>query len=157
VGNVPLVVFARDFGEHVPLIMEEGDASDIARRLRQGEAVLGTALADRLGVGICDEIEMPTPQGLRSVRGCGLGKEYSVAGMVLYMAWDRASALFGFTQPHVLVVRAEPDWVAVLGSTLAEYTREHEMVLQRKEDFEAVIHRVVVGVRWLVAGLVGVI
>jgi putative ABC transport system permease protein len=157
VDGVPLLVLARDFAPELPLIVMDGDPADVVRRLRQGEAVLGTALAFRLGVSVGDEVALPTPHGRRSVRVCGLVKEYGVGGLVLYMDWDRASEWFGFTTAHALAVHARPGEQEVLQGWLREYSREHDLLLQRNDEFASTIHRMVNGALWLVGGLVGLI
>jgi putative ABC transport system permease protein len=157
VDGVPLLVIARDFDEELPLLVMAGDAGDVARRLRRGEAVLGTALAHRLGLDVGDEIDLPTMHGPRGVRVCGLVKEYSVGGLVLYLDWDRASDLFGFTEAHALIVHARPgerDW---LHAWLDEHSRAHGLLLQGNDEFASTIQRMINGALWLVGGLVGLI
>src|SRR5262249_31058958 len=82
------LVIVRDFEKRdsVPLAILEGE-KDAGRRLHRGEAVLGSPLAKRLGVGVGDTITLSGPTGRHSVRVAAVGKEYTVGGLALYLEW----------------------------------------------------------------------
>jgi putative ABC transport system permease protein len=153
------LLIARDFPKTrpLPLVLDHGAVGEVRLGLSRGEAVLGRPLARRLKVGVGDEIIVPGRDGPRRLRVAGLAKEYAVGGMVLYVEWEQARAWLGSDQPQALAVAVTPGEVDEFGADLADYCAKHGLLMQRNRDFAATIDRVVVGVRWFVVGLVGLI
>ena len=50
--------------------------ADVRRGLSQGEVVIGTVLANRMGKKVGDEIELNTPKGMKKVRIAGIATVY---------------------------------------------------------------------------------
>jgi putative ABC transport system permease protein len=159
IGRTLALVLARDFprSRPAPLLLLEGDPGDARRGLAAGDVVLGSPLARRLGAGVGDEVEFQGRRGPVRFRVAGIATEFSVGGMVALMEWESARGLLGFRAPHALAVWAAPGQEKELARSLATYGRRESLVVQRNEDFEATIDRVVVGVRALVIGLVALV
>lgn len=145
VGGVEALLLAREVsGEGpLPLVIEKGEAADVRERLRAGEAVLGPALAARLGVTVGDEV----PVGGRSVRVCGIVKEYSVGGLVVQMDYLPARALLHFESPHTLAVETADE------AALRGLCERRGLLLQANREFAGVITRVADGALWLVRSI----
>src|SRR5262249_20219530 len=103
------------------------------------------------------EVELQTLRGPVRRRVAAVAVDYSAGGMSLYMSWGPARDLFGFREPHALEVVAAPSERETLTEALAGYCRRRELGVERNEDFEALIDRVVAGVRALMVGLVGLV
>jgi putative ABC transport system permease protein len=158
VNGLEVLSIVREFParEVLPLVLVEGD-DDPRERLEAGEVVLGTAVARRLGVRVGDAIMLDTPSGPKPVRVAGIAKEYGAGGLALYLEWHAAARLFGSSELHGLTVNALPGSREDLEALLRDYCEAHGLVLQRNSDFADILHRVVAGVRALVAGLVALI
>jgi putative ABC transport system permease protein len=152
-----MVLIARDFTEPLPLIVHEGDAEALPARLRQGEVVVGTALANRLRLKAGGTMTLPTREGPRQVRVAAVVKEYSGSGLALYADYEHAHRWFNFDGPHAIALRARPGEQQKLAAELDALARRESLWVQPNEDFAFTIERVVRGVRWLLGGMLALI
>ena len=67
-GKVGVIVVVRDFTDkgNLPLDIKDGDPAQVRQRLAQGEVVLGTVLAHRIGAKVGQDITLETRQGPNS-------------------------------------------------------------------------------------------
>src|SRR5262249_14710070 len=110
-----------------------------------GEAVLGTVLAQRLGLGVGDEVMLETSQGPRSVRVAAIATEYTVGGMALYLEWESARRLLGVPGVHAFEGTARRG--ADAEQSPRRFCGEHRLMLQSNAELRAVIDRKVGGVQ----------
>jgi putative ABC transport system permease protein len=134
-----------------PFAQAEGEAASAYRR---GEALVGTPLARRLGLKVGDSIDLPTPDGPRSVRVAGLVKEYAVGGMALYLDYTHAQELFGFTGPQVVGLDPEPGREEELQTALSAISGKWGVMAETNEHFAENIVRMGHSIRMLMMGLV---
>jgi putative ABC transport system permease protein len=108
VNGRSVLVLARTFApqEALPLDLRQGDPGRVRQGLGRGEAVLGEALAGRLGLGAGDQCTLHTPHGPVGVRVAGTAAEFAGGGEALYLEWRRARELLEVAEPHVFLVRA---------------------------------------------------
>ena len=66
-GRQQVTVVVRDFTDkgNLPLMIKSGDPATVRQELAKGEAVIGTTLANRLGIKAGDTIEFETRDGVR--------------------------------------------------------------------------------------------
>ena len=104
-----VVILACSMAPDRPLAMDlaRGDPAEVLRKLVDGEVVLGTALARKLGRGVGDEIELETRFGPRRLRIAGTANEYTIDGMALYLEWHAAKELFAVEGVHVFAISAQ--------------------------------------------------
>jgi ABC-type lipoprotein release transport system permease subunit len=90
-GQTGLLV-SRDFSlyRELPLAAAEADAPQILRRLRDGEIVLGSVMADKTGLQVGDSIDISVKEATHTFRVAGIVSEYGFGGAIVYI--DRATA-----------------------------------------------------------------
>ena len=139
------LLLARDYpaSRELPLALVEGNESEVRAGLARGEAVLGTALAHRTGIGIGGEIEIHTLQGGRKLRVAGIAKEYTVGGQALYMSWDAAEKPLGQKQVNTFEVYAEPHRAEVAEQSVRAYCEEKGLLAQSNAEVRHSVDRIV--------------
>jgi putative ABC transport system permease protein len=153
VADRPVLVLARTFaeGRPLPLDLHEGTEADVRAGLLAGEVVLGTGLAQRLGLHRGDALSLTTARGPRSLRIAGTAAEYAGGGQALYLKWQAARRLFELPGVHVFLVSARPGEVAALGEVLGRFCTRHHLLLQSnaelRERIDAMVGQVT-GVLW---------
>ena len=158
VEDRPVLLLARTFAADrpLPLDLQEGDESTVRARLLAGETVLGTALAQRLGLHRGDVIRLTTAQGVREIRIAGTAVEYASGGVALYLEWEVARSILELPGVHVFLVSARSGSVANLGVALRGFCDRHHLVLQSNADLRAMIDATVgrvSGVLWCLMAL----
>lgn len=141
-----VLVLARTFAADrpLPLDLHEGDESGVRRGLLSGEVVLGTSLAQRLGLHRGDVLKLTTTQGARALRIAGTAVEYAGGGLALYLEWETARKLLGVPGVHVFLIskRAErrPGTEAsALASNLRSFCERRHLLLQSNADLRSLI------------------
>ncbi|HLJ95638.1 MAG TPA: FtsX-like permease family protein [Gemmataceae bacterium] len=144
----------------LPFVLTTGDPSRAAEKLLQGEVVLGTPLAQRLGLKAGDELTIQTRHGPRPLRIAGTTSEYTVGGMALYMEWNKGKELFDIPGVHVFPVTAKPGAAAAVATGLRQFCQDHGLRLQSNAEFRESIEQAVAGVvgfYWMLLALVSVV
>ena len=146
-----------DSGRDMPFSLVAGHEAEVKRRFLQGEVVVATALAHRVGLQVGDEITVATRLGPRGLRIAALTSEYTVGGMVLYMNWDQGKELFVTRGVHALTVKARPGTAPGLDGTLRRFCGDRGLFCQSFADFRGLLERMISGVVNLYWGLVGLV
>jgi putative ABC transport system permease protein len=162
VNGQSALVMARTFtpGEPLPLDLRGGDARALEAGLRSGEAVLGVALAQKLGVGAGDRVALATARGPVSLRVAGTVAEYAVGGQVVYLEWETARRLLPVAGAHIFLVSAEPGATEQAGEGLRGFCEGHGLLLQSNADLREFIDRLlsrVAAVLWALIALAFVV
>jgi putative ABC transport system permease protein len=146
-GGQDVAILACTYSPDRPpaLALTAGEPHDVARRLVGGEVVIGTALAQRLGLGVGDEIALETRHGLRKLRIAGTATEYTGGGNAVYIEWSHAARLFDMPGVHVYLITARPGQVAALGALLKDYCARRSYILQSHADFREAFDRQIKG------------
>lgn len=154
-----VVILACSMAPDRPLAMDlaKGVPAEVLRRLLDGEVVLGTALAQKLRLGIGDEIELETRFGPRRLRIAGTTNEYTIDGMALYLEWHAAKRLFAVEGVHVFVISAQESKAPILAGQLKEFCAERQLLLHTQAELRGYIDRAVLGVVGLVWALLAMV
>jgi putative ABC transport system permease protein len=139
------------------LALAAGDPAEVLRKLLRGEVVLGTALAQRLGLGVGDEVPLQTRRGLRNLRIAGTATEYTGGGMAVYIEWNTAARLFDVPGVHAYLITARPGQVEALAPILKDYCARHHYILQSRADFHTSFDRQIAGFQGFVWALVALV
>jgi putative ABC transport system permease protein len=134
--------------------LASGDPVQVRAGLSQGEVVLGTVLAHRLGREVGDWITLETRQGPQQLRIAGTTAEYTVGGMVLYMEWNQGKRLFAMQGVHVFPIMVRKDSQAATGAALKAFCDGRGLYLQSNADFRALLAHAIEGVADMFWGLV---
>ncbi|MGH7174242.1 MAG: FtsX-like permease family protein, partial [Gemmataceae bacterium] len=136
-----VLVLARTFAADrpLPLDLQEGDEISVRRGLQAGEVVLGTGLAQRLGLHRGDAVKLTTMQGVRELRVAGTAVEYAGGGLALYLEWQTARKLLDLPGVHVFLISSRSGDVSALASSLHGFRERHHLLLQSNADLKALI------------------
>ena len=109
-GEQSVLLCIRGFTDKdtLPLVLKEGNMDDVRRGLMNGEVVIGTVLANRMGKKVGDDIELTTPKGLIKARIAGIATVYLFGGQVAYMEGRQAKEMIGVEGVDTFLVTAEP-------------------------------------------------
>jgi putative ABC transport system permease protein len=151
VGALPITV---DPQRPLPFALATGDAGQARQGLQDGEVVLGTALAQRLGLKAGDSLELETRQGVKSVRIAGTTSEYTTGGMMLYLEWNTGKRLFEVAAVHAFTVVAQSGSGPEVGERLKAYCGEHGLQFQSVADLRGLVEQAMGGIVALFWGLV---
>jgi putative ABC transport system permease protein len=140
VENQQVLVLARTFAADrpLPLDLHEGDETSVRRGLCAGEVVLGTGLAQRLGLHRGDLLKLTTTQGVRGLRVAGTAVEYAGGSLALYLEWETARKLLDLPGVHVFLV-SNRTGAGSLASKLRDFCERHHLLLQSNADLRSLI------------------
>jgi putative ABC transport system permease protein len=144
-------------GRRLPLDLVDGDPPVVVRGLVHGEVVVGTALAQKLRLGVGDEIVLETRLGPRRLRIAGTANEYTIDGMALYLEWRAAKRLFGVEGVHVFPITAERGRAATVAGHLETLCRERHLLVQSRAELRGYIDQLVMRVAGLVWALLALV
>jgi putative ABC transport system permease protein len=156
------LTLARTFtpGAALPLDLREGEEAEVRRGLMAGEVVLGTGLAERLGLHRGDTVTLATRGGPRALRVAGTAAEYCGGGLALYLEWETARRLLNVPGVHVFLVSACPGGAARLGTALRSFCAGRGLLLQSNAEVSGLIDGQVgraTGVLWALMALAFVV
>ncbi|MHB1424719.1 MAG: ABC transporter permease [Gemmataceae bacterium] len=141
VEDQQVLVLARTFAADrpLPLDLQEGDETSVRRGLMAGEVVLGTGLAQRLGLHRGNVLKLTTTQGVRELRVTGTAVEYAGGGLALYLEWETARKYFDSPGVHVFLVSNRDGDLTSLSSSLRGFCEQHHLLLQSNADLRSLI------------------
>jgi len=151
-----VVVFVRDFTDqgNLPLDIKDGDPALVRQRLAEGEVVLGTVLAHRVGVKAGDLVTLETREGPQQLRVAATATAYMVGGMVVYMEGQVARRLINVEGVDTYIVNAAPGALAQVGEKLKARCDADGLLLQSFADLRRRVDQLTKGV---IAGLWGLL
>ena len=155
-GKQQVMIFVRDFtgkGE-LPLDIKAGDVDTLRERLSEGEVVLGTSLAHRVGANVGDSITLETREGPKQLRVAATATAYMVGGMVVYMEGQTARRLLSVEGVDWYIVNAKPGMLAGVSDALKVSCTENGLLLQSFAELQQRIDEMTRGV---IAGLWGLL
>jgi putative ABC transport system permease protein len=155
-GKQEVVVFVRDFTDKgvLPLDIKAGDPTLVRQRLGQGEVVLGTVLAHKIGAKVGEEITLETREGPKQLRVAATATAYVVGGNVVYMEGETARRLLNTDGVDFYVVNTAPAALAEVGEKLQALCQEQGLMLQSFADLRKRVDDLTKGV---IAGLWGLL
>lgn len=136
IGDQSVKVALREFPENgpLPLDLKSGDPKSVRRQLFDGEIVVGTTLAQRLGANVGDQVTLKTRDGDRLVRVAGTVTEYLVGGLVVHMERQTGKRLLGVDGVFTYMVTAESQKLAQAEARLKALADEHGLMLHSFAD-----------------------
>jgi putative ABC transport system permease protein len=142
--------------DNLPLLLKEGTMGEVRRGLSQGEAVIGTVLANRMGKKLGDEIELTTPsKEVKKVRVAGIATVYLMGGMVIYMEGQIAKDMMGVSGVDTFIVAAEPNKLDSVGAEMKKLCSEQGLILHSFAELRQKLNAKLDGVIGSLWGLMG--
>jgi len=162
VNGVTAMVFARSCrpGEDTGIRLAGGDTEVVNQAFRDGGLILGTKLAQRLGVAQGGHVEMSTREGETSFEVVGLAADYGAGGMVVFIEWAQARRHLGIEGAQYLYVVADADKRAAVDERLQAFCSEHQLQLLSREGFTRACDQMIAGIiasSWVLLAMVFVV
>lgn len=153
-----IIVVIREFNEQRQIYFDlvDGDGNQILRRLRQGEIVVSSVLAQRTELGIGDTLPLETRVGTRQLRIAGIANDYIAGGMTVYMQRTVAEELLDVSGVDAYIVQADNAHLPSVEAALQKLCNEHGLLLQSYADLVRLIEGImngVVGSLWALLAL----
>lgn len=157
-GEQSVLLIVRDFlGDPEKFFdLVDGNVADTIVGLHAGKVVVGSVLAERLGIGVGDKIPLETADGTVQLDVVATANDYLAGGLTIYMMRDEASKLLGVSGVDAYVVQAMPGKLAEVEKSLREYCQAHGLLLQSYADLVMYIDKLINGViasLWMLLGL----
>ena len=140
-----VVVIAREFPDrdHLALDLRQRAAGDVWRRLRDGEAVIGTALAHRLQLDVGDNLSLQTAAGPTPLQVAGVANDYTCGGMTVYLHRAAAERLLKLEGVDALIVNSRTEALAETHTRLQAFCEQQGLLLQSLADLRTLLDSIV--------------
>lgn len=146
--SLTAVAIARSMSDDVPPAFDlvQGDLDKIRDEMREGQVVIGTVLAQRLGLKVGDKLPLETIEGVKQLPICGVTNEYMVGGLAVHMQRDLAEKLLGLEGVDGYIIRANPEDLNALKAELQPLTDKYGLLLHSKAELNKRIDTMVAGI-----------
>ena len=137
---------ARDFSQYdqAPLYVL-GDDSHVLEQLLAGEAVVGSVLAERIGVHPGDTIDVTAGSQKVKFHVAAVSTEYTLGGLILSVDRAVADRLFHISGVAAFFIKAKPGYAAELEPKLRDIEAENGLMLQSFAEIVRLIDATVAG------------
>ncbi len=132
----------------------EGDEKTVRESLKQGDAVIGSVLAERTKLKAGEKISLTTDEGVKDFNIAAVVNDYQAGGLTMYLARDVAKAVLGIGGVDAYAIQVDHAQLATVREALDDLTQEHGLLLQSFSDIQQTIDGMMAGV---VAGLWGMV
>ena len=157
-GEFQVFVAIREFTGNVDLPMDilHGDLKEARQRLFEGEAIVGSVLAQKAGISVGDEITLETRKGPRTVRVAATTTEYMHGGLVIHMERTAGKKLFDIQGVRFFMINALPGAKAAVETRLNKFCEQRGLMLQSFADLRQRLDSMlngIVGCLWALLAL----
>ena len=146
--KLPVLVVARSYPEGAPLSLDlyRGEPDEVRRRLHEGEAVISTIVAQRLGKQVGDTITLSTAHGPQTLRVAATCDDYIMGGTVVHVQSAIADQRLGLTGIHALMICVEPERREECSAALYELCRQDGLLIHSTAELAAAINQLTAGI-----------
>ncbi len=146
--GIDAILVARDFHlyDRAPLDLIGGDSVAILKNLNQAEVVVGSVLAERLGVRAGDTLSVIFGEKSHAFRVAGVATEYTFGGSVINIDRGVATRIFNIEGVDSFLIKCRPDKIALLEPKLRSLSEENGLLLQSFGELLRLIDSMVAGV-----------
>jgi putative ABC transport system permease protein len=154
--ELTVIVIARDYAaDHKPAFdLIAGDPAQIVHQLRAGQVVIGSVLAQKLGLKPGDRLPLATSEGWQELPVCGIANEYMVGGLAVHMTRSLAARWLGVRGVDGYILKVQPGYRDELRPLLEAIARKYDVVLLSHSDIRATVDQFVRGAQWSLWALV---
>lgn len=154
--ELTVIVIARDYAaDHKPAFdLIAGDPGKIASQLRQGQVVIGSVLAQKLGLKVGDRLPLETSEGVQEVPICGIANEYMVGGLAVHMTRALAARWLDVRGVDGYILKVQPGYREQVRPMLEAIARKYDVVLLSHSDIRSTVDQLVGGAQWSLWALV---
>lgn len=147
-GGREAMMVSRDLSHHkkTPLDLVGGDGRSVAvlEELRDGDAVIGSVLAERLKIHAGDKLHVICGERSHDFQVAAVTTEYLFGGMVVYVEQAVARKVFGIEGADSFLVTAKPN--ADLKEPLEKFAKNNGLLVHSFGDVSKLIDAMTAGV-----------
>jgi putative ABC transport system permease protein len=156
VRDEPIILAARDFSPHMIESFDyiAGDPAKLLDQIHDGEVVVGSVLAQRLGLKIGNKIPLGVGTAAREYPVAAIVNDYQAGGLILHM--DRAVAQRDFDIQGIsaYAIRVDHEHLATVQSALEKIAIDNGLLLESFSDVQHKIDGMMAGVVGALWGMV---
>jgi len=144
-------VVSREFETEPKFDLIAGDLQTLWDRLRRGEVVIGSVLAQKANLKVGDMLPLQSKTGIRQVPICGVANDYLVGGVSIYMQrkyaeeWLGAHGIDGYV---IKLKKGEERYRSEVEAQLQKIARKYDAIVISQNDIVITINRFVNGTEW---------
>jgi len=153
---ITAIVVARQYDDLKPPAFDliSGDRTQLRDQIRSGQVVIGSVLAQKLGLKLGDKLPLETTDGVQQVPICGIANEYMVGGLSVHMFRDLAVRWLGVDGVDGYVIKANDESREGLKPVLEAIAKKYDVILLSRVDIRRNIDGIVRGAAWSLWALV---
>jgi putative ABC transport system permease protein len=147
-GGQDAMLVARNFSlyDAVPLDLIGGDPVEVNRQLHDGATVVGSVLAERIGVRPGDTVKVVFGNESHVFPVAAIATEYTFGGSILSLDRAVAKRLLHVEGVNTYLIKAQADRRSALEPKLAAIAEKNGLLLQSFVELWRLIHSMVTGV-----------
>ena len=158
-NGVPATCVVRSFPGDVqlPWTLPHSEIDDVRQRLARGELIASSVLARRLSVDVGASVRVDFQGRVQSFRVGAKVNDYTMGGMVVYLAEKPARELVNLTAPNMYIIHAAPDANREqLRARVEEISQEQQVICRSFDDMRKGLDRLINGIVGALWGLIGI-
>ena len=147
IDGISATLMSRDLTglESLPVDLVEGQYSGLRAKMMAGEAVVGSVLAQRLGVQSGGKIRLEIGGISHVLPVAGIVREYTAGGLMVIMDATAAAELFPVQPAQIFGIKASASATIVTGEQLQEFSRKHGLIYQSYTDLKELVQSLILG------------
>ncbi len=147
-GDDSVLLVVRDFGGDSDGYFDLVDGGDerAITGLQNGQAVIGTVLAQRNNLQPGDDLPLKTQEGTVNLKIAATANDYIGGGLTVYLDRSYAVKLLGVDGVDAYVIKAERAELAALEERLQNFCQERGLILQSYAELVRIIDMKINGV-----------
>lgn len=153
--DLTLLVVVREFQNDRPVYFDiQGDRPEnLNEKLRQGQVVIGTVLAQREQLTTGDTIGIETNAGEKPFRIAAVANDYIGGGLTVYMDRSIAEPMLGVEGEDFFIIKCAPDQLRTAEAKLQKISDNNGLLLQSYADLTGSIQSLMTGIVASLRGL----
>ncbi len=150
------IIAARDFTRRSVEAFDlvGGDQAKLLEDLKQGEVIVGSVLAKRLGLQVGDKIPLGVGDAAREFTVAAIANDYQAGGLVLYMDRSVAERELGIEGVDAYAISVDHTRMAEVRPALEKLAADNGLLLQSFSDIQHKIDGMMAGVVGALWGMV---
>ncbi|MCA9133667.1 MAG: FtsX-like permease family protein, partial [Planctomycetales bacterium] len=147
-GEQSILIIAREFVGDPDRFFDlvQGTSRETLRGLNQGKIVVGSVLAQRLGLQLGDRLPLESGDGTLQLEVVAITNDYLGGGLTVYLDRKYAAELLGIDGVDAYVIQAQPGQLEKVERQLQEFCQSRGLLLQSYSELVTFIDSMINGV-----------
>lgn len=159
VDDEPVIVAARDFSPRTIDAFDfiAGDSANLMDEVKRGEVLVGSVLAQRLGLKVGDKISIGAGSAPHELVVAAIVNDYQAGGLIVHMDRRFAQREFGIAGVDIYAILVDRKQLPEVRAALEKVTQEEDVPLQSSTDIQEHIDEMMAGVVGALWGMVALL